>query len=82
MNRLSTLLTINVVREIVDGALWRLLLRRVAAGTVILRQVRDDALGVALCAERPRLEQRFPIEDALRVDVEACLHIVEGILSS
>mmetsp|Transcript_36297 Transcript_36297/g.116937 ORF Transcript_36297/g.116937 Transcript_36297/m.116937 type:complete len:491 (-) Transcript_36297:892-2364(-) len=70
---------VDVVWEVVHGALWRLLLGRVARGAVVFRAVRQHDLRVALCAERARLEQRLCEEDAAAVDVETRLDVVERV---
>ena len=60
------------VWERLERAHWDALLGRVLAGRVRLGQVGDHHLHVRLRPERPRLEQRLPVEHTSSVHVLAC----------
>mmetsp|Transcript_25934 Transcript_25934/g.80129 ORF Transcript_25934/g.80129 Transcript_25934/m.80129 type:complete len:1073 (-) Transcript_25934:17-3235(-) len=66
-------------RGVLERAQRDVLLRRVGAVAVVLREVRNDALRVALGAERARLEQRALEVDAALVDVLAGDHVVQRV---
>ena len=68
---------VDAAREVVDGALGRLPLGRVARGAIVLGDPRQDALHVALGAERARVDERPRVEHAAAVDVPPRLDRVE-----
>ena len=60
---------LDLVREVLDGANRRLLLRRVLRRRVRLGEMRNDDLRVTLRAQRAGLEERLQVEDAALVHV-------------
>ena len=66
------------VGEVLEGTYWDRLLRGVPGGSVILRELGDNNLGVALRPEGSGLEHGESVEDATLVHVEPGLDVVEG----
>mmetsp|Transcript_18079 Transcript_18079/g.60999 ORF Transcript_18079/g.60999 Transcript_18079/m.60999 type:complete len:364 (+) Transcript_18079:1362-2453(+) len=68
---------LDAVREVLQRADGDALLGRVARRAVRLRHAWRDDLRVALGAQRARLEHGLAVEDALAVDVEPCVDVVQ-----
>ena len=70
---------IDVVRERVQRAHRRALLRRVTRSTIVLCHVRNDHLSVALRAESPALEQRLLEVHASTVYVQPRVYVIQSV---
>ena len=70
---------VDLVREVLDSARRRLLLRWVLRRGVRLCEVGNNDLNVALRSESAGLEQRLLVEDATLVHVQTGLYVVERV---
>ena len=70
---------VDRVREVLDGADGRFLLRRILRRGIRLGDMWDNDLNVAFRSEGPRLEKRLQVEYTALVHVLTRLHVVQRI---
>ena len=70
---------LNLVREVAERAHRDGLLRRILRIAVSLSLVRNDHLGVGLSAKSTGFEKRLLVPDALAINVETSLDVIDGV---